>query len=76
MAKRQARRDETDSPWKEALQHFLEPFVAFFFPAIHAAVDWQRGYQALDKEFQQIIRGAPTGTALADKLFRVWRRDG
>jgi hypothetical protein len=67
---------ELDSPWKEALQQFLQPFLAFFFPALHAAIDWRRGYQALDKEFQQIIRDAATGTVLADKLFRVWRKDG
>src|SRR5437899_2164717 len=27
---------DNDSPWKEALDHFLRPFLAFFFPAIHA----------------------------------------
>src|SRR5437588_11769744 len=80
MAKRRRRLDvgtqELDSPWKEALQRFLEPFLAFFFPEIHAAIDWRRRYQALDKEFQTIGREAAAGTVLADKLFRVWRKDG
>ena len=80
MAKRHRRLDastlELDSPWKEALQRFLEQFLAFFFPEIHAAIDWRRRYQALDKEFQQIVREAAAGTVLADKLFRVWRKDG
>ena len=45
-----------DSPWKEALERFLPAFLAFFFPEIHAAVNWGRGYESLDKELQQIAR--------------------
>jgi hypothetical protein len=67
---------DLDSPWKEALEHFLAPFLAFFFPAIHEAIDWSRGYERLDKEFQQIVREARVGRRLADKLFKVWRKDG
>jgi hypothetical protein len=74
-ARRQPARD-LDSPWKEALEHFLAPFLAFFFPTIHEAIDWTQGYQSLDKELQQIIRGARVGRRLADKLFKVWRTDG
>jgi hypothetical protein len=68
--------DDFDSPWKDALQRFLRPFLAFFFPAIVADIDWSRGYESLDKEFQQIIRRARLGKTLADKLFKVWLRDG
>jgi hypothetical protein len=67
---------DLDSPWKEALQHFLSPFLAFFFPRIHEAIDWKRGYESLDKELQQITRDARVGRRLADKLFKVWRKDG
>jgi hypothetical protein len=76
MAKRKEPVDELDLPWKETLDYFLPRFQAFFFPEIYEAVDWQRGYQALDKEFQQIIRGAASGTVLADKLYKVWLKDG
>ncbi len=55
---------------------YLQPFLAFFFPLIHGDIDWSRGYEALDKEFQQIIRRAKVGKGLADKLFKVWLRDG
>jgi hypothetical protein len=65
-----------DGPWKEVLDQFLEAFLAFFFPTIQTAIDWSRRYEALDKEFQQIIRAAKVGKRLADKLFKVWRRDG
>src|SRR5207244_13468325 len=76
MAKRTSARDDFDSPWKDALQRYLQQFLAFFFPAIAADIDWSRGYEALDKEFQQIIRRAKVGKALADKLFKVWLRAG
>src|SRR5438876_6210405 len=72
---RQARQD-SDSPWKEALEHFLEQFLAFFFPIVHRAIAWERGYQSLDQELQQIVRDARVGRRLADKLFKVWQRDG
>jgi hypothetical protein len=76
MAQRTRNRDDFDSPWKDALQRYLQQFLAFFFPAIDADIDWSRGYEALDKEFQQIVRRAKVGKALADKLFKVWLRDG
>ncbi len=67
---------EFDSPWKEALDRFLPTFLAFFFPDVHAAIDWSQGYESLDKELQQVAREGELGLRLADKLFRVWRRDG
>jgi hypothetical protein len=36
-----------DTPWKEALERYFEPFMDFFFPAAHADIDWTRGYAAL-----------------------------
>jgi Putative transposase, YhgA-like len=65
-----------DSPWKEALDKFLPLFLAFFFPKIYAAVDWSKGYESLDKELQQAMREGELGLRLADKLFRVYRKDG
>ena len=68
--------DDFDSPWKDALQRYLPSFLAFFFADIHGEVDWSRGYEALDKEFQQIVRRAKVGKRLADKLFKVWLTSG
>jgi hypothetical protein len=76
MTARPQRARDVDSPWKETLEHFLAPFLAFFFPNIHEEINWPRGYQSLDKELQQIIRGSRVGRRLADKLFKVWREDG
>lgn len=41
-----------DNPWKEALQQYLQSFLAFCFPQVHALIDWGRQYQSLDKELQ------------------------
>ncbi len=76
MAKRSHSRDDFDSPWKEALQAYLPSFLGFFFADIHTDVDWTRGYESLDKEFQQIVRRAKVGKCLADKLFKIWLKDG
>src|SRR5205823_299662 len=65
-----------DTPWKEALDRYFPLFLAFFFPAIAREIDWARGYEALDKELQQIVREAELGRRLVDKLFKVWRTDG
>src|SRR5262249_42776258 len=38
---------EADTPWKEALGRYFEPFTAFFFPAAHREIDWARGSRVL-----------------------------
>ncbi|HVS39067.1 MAG TPA: hypothetical protein VMS17_26145 [Gemmataceae bacterium] len=65
-----------DSPWKEALDAYFEPFLALLFPEVHRQVDWSRGYESLDKEFQQVVREAEVGRRYVDKLVRVWTKAG
>jgi hypothetical protein len=65
-----------DSPWKEALDLYFRPFLVLFFPWIEAAIDWSRGIEALDKEFQQVVPDAEVGRRHVDKLVKVWRLDG
>jgi hypothetical protein len=65
-----------DNPWKDVLEHFFRQFLEFFFPEAHAAIDWSRRYESLDKELQQIVSESELGLRLADKLFKVWLRDG
>lgn len=65
-----------DDPWKEALERYFEAFVAFFFAEAHRDIDWSRGYEFLDKEFQQIVREAEVGKRFVDKLVKVWLVDG
>jgi hypothetical protein len=65
-----------DSPWKEALDVYFEPFVALLFPEVHRQIDWSRGYESLDKEFQQVVREAEIGRRYVDKLVKVWTKEG
>ncbi len=67
---------EFDSPWKEALDVYFQPFLAHCFPAVHDGIDWTRGYEPLDKELQKILRAGETGRRVVDKLIRVWRTAG
>jgi hypothetical protein len=65
-----------DSPWKNALKRYFPDFLAFFFPAAHAGIDWTKGYTMLDKELQKAVRDATLGRRWADSLVRVTARDG
>ena len=38
-----------DGAWKEALDEYLPLGMELLFPAAHAAIDWSRGYEAMDK---------------------------
>ena len=65
-----------DSPWKEALDMYFQPFLALLFPEVYAQIDWSRGYESLDKEFQQVVREAEIGRRYVDKLVKVWMTNG
>jgi len=69
-------RADYDNPWKEALSLYFQPFIAFFFPIIHDNINWERGYEFLDNELQQIVREAEIGFREADKLVKVWQNNG
>ncbi len=42
---------------------------------IEKDLNWEKGYEFLDKEFQSIVKEAETGRRYLDKLIRVWRKD-
>jgi hypothetical protein len=65
-----------DGAWKEGVEQYFEPFLAFFFPEIQAEIDWTRGYEFLDQELQQLIRESEIGKQFVDKLIKVWLNDG
>ena len=69
-------RDDHDSPWKEALEHYFPEFLALLFPEIHQQIDWGRKFDFLDHELQQVVGDAETGRRYADKLVRVYTASG
>ena len=68
-------RADYDSPWKDIIERFFCDFIAFFFPDVHAGIDWDKEYTFLDKELQQLVRDSGMGRRMADKLVKVWTRD-
>ena len=76
MFETQAMRNDFDSPWKEAISLYFQDFLEFFFPEIHADVDWSKGHEFLESELQAISREAEHGRRHADSLVRVQRRSG
>lgn len=68
--------DDYDSPWKEALEHYLPEFMAFYFPHAFDQIDWSRGHEFLDQELREVVRDAQLGRRFVDKLVRVALHDG
>ncbi len=66
-----------DSSWRKILDKLLPEFLAFYFPEIHRAVDFERGVEFLDKELQKILpEQDDSGQRVVDKLVKVYLRDG
>jgi hypothetical protein len=69
-------RADRDSIWKEILNEYFQEFLAFFFPVIHADIDWGKPYEFLDKELEKVVRDSEVGRRLVDKLVKVYLIDG
>ena len=67
---------DMDGGWKQLMEEYLEEFFRFFFPKIHAGIDFGQGYQYLDKELAQIMAGPKSGRREVDKLIQVRWKDG
>ena len=50
-----------DGAWKEALRLHLPDFLAKFFAAVHAAIDWHAPLEWRDKELSQILGQSGSG---------------
>ena len=68
--------DEYDSPWKEMLEDAFPEFMAFYFPAAEAQIDWSRGHEFLTTELRQVVREAALGKRFADALVQLHLKDG
>lgn len=69
-------KSEYDSPWKDILANYFQPAIELCFPNIAREIDWARGVQSLDKEFQKTVRRSELGGRNSDTLVQVWSRAG
>ncbi len=76
LIKKNTTRANFDSPWKHSLEFYFRDFMEFCLPAIAEQIDWSKGYESLDKELNVITRDAEIGNRIADKLIKVWKKDG
>ena len=67
---------DMDSGWKQIIDDYLEEFFRFFFPAVHAGIDFRQPSQYLDKELAKVMVDAECGGREVDKLIQVpWKDD-
>ena len=67
---------DMDGGWKQVIEDYLEEFFRYFFPLVHASIDFGRGYQYLDKELAKVMVGNELGDREVDKLIQVHWKDG
>lgn len=67
---------DLDNPWKDVIELYFEDFMQFFFPKIHELIDWNQNCEFMDKELQKVVRDAEMKKRLADKLVKVWLKEG
>jgi len=68
---------ELDNPWKKVIEIYFKEFMLFFFPEIYDRIDFNRGYDFLDKELRRVLRNIKImKRQLVDKLVKVWLKNG
>ncbi len=60
-----------DSPWKEALDNYFQPFMQLCFSELAEQIDWSVEPKMLDKELMQIASQSELGARTVDKLVEV-----
>ena len=65
-----------DSPWKEAISAYFQPFMQLFFLPVHDWIDWSLPYEFLDAELQKLTGDSTMGKRYADRLVKVYLKDG
>jgi hypothetical protein len=69
------KRNNEDSVWKEAVETYFEEFINFFFKDIAEDIDFDKGYEFLDKELEKITKDAEIGKRFADILVKVYLKN-
>jgi hypothetical protein len=67
---------DMDGGWKQIIEDYLEEFFRFFFPRIHASINFNAKYHFLDKELAKLMVDTESGDRRVDKLIQVQWIDG
>ncbi|HMQ46277.1 MAG TPA: hypothetical protein PKA00_01415 [Saprospiraceae bacterium] len=65
-----------DRLWKAILEDFFVEAVQFFFKDLFLQINWQQGYEVLDKELREIFPNSAENERRADLLVKVFLQDG
>lgn len=65
-----------DSGWKEVISLYFKDFIKFFFPDIYDEIDFEAGFEFLDKEFNKIVKDSTEKKRYVDKLVKVYLKSG
>ena len=52
-----------ETPWKELLEQDAERAIAFFYPDVHADLDWTSDPESLEQEFRKLAPRPPSAGA-------------
>jgi hypothetical protein len=65
-----------DEAWKAIIQKLFKEFVGFFIPDLYLEINFDKGYEFLDKELNKILPKSKTKNRRADKLIKVFLKNG
>ena len=73
---RRPKRDEYDTPLKEAVHHFIHRLLEFYFNSAFEEIDWSVPPEFLETELRQIAPSSRSGQRRADQLAKVRLNSG
>lgn len=65
-----------DILWKAIIEDFFSDFLTFFYPEALDIFDFSKNFEFLDKELEQIILPSSSKNRIADKLVKVYTKEG
>jgi len=65
-----------DGLWKKIIEELFEELMLFFAPDLHKEIDFSMDFDALQQEVHQEIIQIKGGKAIADKIFKVFLKNG
>ena len=74
--RRSKARADADGGWKDIIEDFTEEFFEFYFPEVHAAVDFGHAPEFLDTELRQIMPDSGEARRHIDRLIKVMLKAG